>query len=79
MFYIHRYNVVLTCWERSPDERPHFSELVSKLSSFLSSMADYFDLVLSNPAAQMETEKKLLPAVYSMSPIEEGIEGDTAF
>ncbi len=63
-----RYSVVQSCWEESPEDRPNFSELVSKFSSCLSSMADYFDFVVSNPAVVPEDSAT---ACYSMSPIDE--------
>ena len=42
--------MVTTCWDASADLRPKFSELVLKISSFLGSIAEYFDLTISNPA-----------------------------
>ena len=35
------------CWEREPDNRPQFSELVSTISSILESVAGYLELAMS--------------------------------
>lgn len=48
-----RYNTVLSCWDRSPDSRPTFSELVLRFTASLSNVADYFDLVVSRPSSSM--------------------------
>ena len=47
---MHRYSTVLSCWKRSPGDRPRFSELIGSFSGFLSHIADYFDFVLTNPS-----------------------------
>ena len=70
-----RYSVVLSCWERYPEDRPHFSELVCGFSSLLSSMADYFDLVLGNPAIP---EASVCDQEKKSCTINE-VEADTAF
>lgn len=36
--------VILSCWNREPEERPKFSEVVSALSGQLTQMSDYMDL-----------------------------------
>ena len=71
---------MLSCWERYPEDRPHFSELVSRFSSFLSSMADYFDLVLSNPAIPEAAipEASLCEQEKKLTTIHE-VEADTSF
>ena len=38
---IHRYSVMLWCWEIEPDKRPLFSALVRTISISLEAMADY--------------------------------------
>ena len=45
--YVHRYDVMLSCWKVDPDERPEFSDLVLTTSSMLHSLAEYLDLSLS--------------------------------
>ena len=35
---------MMSCWEENPKDRPSFSELVAKLVSLLSSVADYLTL-----------------------------------
>ena len=49
-----RYNILLNCWENIPDDRPLFLEIVSRFSSFLDDIANYF--VLSNLAAPKDSE-----------------------
>ena len=46
-----------SCWESKPDSRPPFSRIVTTLVHFLGSIADYFDLVLGNPATQEESHE----------------------
>ena len=36
-----------SCWESEPENRPHFSELVSTISSILESIAGYLELAMS--------------------------------
>lgn len=33
------------CWNRSPDSRPHFSQLVKTIGMMLSQTAGYLDLI----------------------------------
>ena len=40
-----------SCWEKRAELRPSFSGLVQRFSTSLSTMADYFDLVVNNPDA----------------------------
>ena len=42
-FAIHRYDVVLKCWEHDANTRPCFSDVVQILSDMLDNMAEYFD------------------------------------
>ena len=35
---------MMKCWNKSPAKRPHFSELVSEISTSLEGMADYLEL-----------------------------------
>ena len=35
-----------SCWESKPEDRPHFSNLVTRFVHFLGSLAEYFDLVI---------------------------------
>ncbi len=62
-----------SCWEGNPDDRPHFSELVTKLVHFLGSISDYFDLVIKNSAT--EEQQCEHPSVSEMDP--EVIEAET--
>ena len=39
-----RYEMMVKCWNKSPAMRPHFSELVSEISTSLEGMADYLEL-----------------------------------
>ena len=39
-----------SCWEKSPESRPHFSQLVDSLSTILDNIAEYFDLAGSDQA-----------------------------
>ena len=41
------YSVMRSCWEREPEKRPQFSELVSTISSILESTAGYLELAMS--------------------------------
>jgi len=41
------YSVMRNCWEREPEKRPQFSELVSTISSILESTAGYLELAMS--------------------------------
>ena len=36
-----------SCWESEPENRPHFCELVSNISSILESAAGYLELTMS--------------------------------
>ena len=49
-FCLCRFNVVNSCWESKPKDRPPFSRLVTRFVHFLGSLADYFDLVVGNPS-----------------------------
>ena len=53
LFHLFRYNIVLSCWERNPDLRPFFTDLVREFTAALSNMADYFDLIVSRPSSSM--------------------------
>jgi hypothetical protein len=35
---------MVKCWNKSPAKRPHFSELVSEISTSLEGMGDYLEL-----------------------------------
>ena len=35
---------MMKCWNKRPARRPHFSELVSEISTSLEGMADYMEL-----------------------------------
>jgi hypothetical protein len=37
------YDMIRKCWEKTPDTRPHFSELANILSASLGEMAGYLD------------------------------------
>ena len=37
-------NVMKSCWQEQPEERPTFSELVTIISTTLVGMVDYLDL-----------------------------------
>ena len=39
-----RYDLMVKCWNKSPAKRPHFSELVSEISTSLEVMAGYMKL-----------------------------------
>lgn len=41
--FFFRYNIVSSCWESDAELRPFFSELVSKFTVSLSTVADYFN------------------------------------
>merc|ERR1711923_633697 len=38
------YNMMFYCWDRDPDERPTFTDLVKNLESLLTQGTDYIDL-----------------------------------
>lgn len=42
-----RYSIVAKCWEEDSSKRLSFSEIVGVFSSFLGSLANYFDLDMS--------------------------------
>ena len=60
-----------SCWEEIPDVRPQFSELVSKISVFLASIAEYVDLNITNTATN-------LPESAPFSGCSLGLESETA-
>ena len=37
-----------SCWEKSPESRPHFSQLVSSLSTFFENTAEPLESVVSD-------------------------------
>lgn len=37
----YRYKIVQSCWDKGPELRPHFTELVGTISALLSNMAGY--------------------------------------
>ena len=60
-----RYEIMVKCWNKSPAERPHFSELVSEISTSLERMGDYLELIaepltadLTVSAGQDSTEQE---------------------
>ena len=38
-------SLMYQCWNRSPDSRPHFSQLVETIAMMLSQTAGYLDLI----------------------------------
>ena len=42
-FSYHRYNLMLSCWDKSPEKRPTFLDLVSKLEQMMVPLANYMD------------------------------------
>jgi len=50
------YSVMRNCWEREPEKRPQFSELVSTISSILESTAGYLELAMSLQTVKSDYE-----------------------
>ena len=44
---------MVKCWNKSPAKRPHFSELVSEISTSLEGMADYMELSIEPLTADL--------------------------
>ena len=47
---MHRYSLMLSCWEMDPDQRPSFSTLVRMVSNLLEVIADYLPVDSGVPA-----------------------------
>ena len=47
--YAIRYGMISECWEVEPWKRPHFSQLVTVISTSLEGMAGYLDLNSPSP------------------------------
>ena len=39
-----RYTLLLSCWEKRPESRPTFSDIVSTLENYMESTVNYLDL-----------------------------------
>ena len=50
------------CWNSDPDERPHFSDLVSSLSGFAEMTAGYLDMSNYNPFANEMSSSDPVPS-----------------
>ena len=48
------------CWHGNPDERPTFSQLQTKISAVLSSMADYLEFSEIAPCDEIDEVRTLL-------------------
>ena len=45
--YIYRYQkIMLKCWEKDPNERPTFAQVVIEIEMLLSNSVGYLDLTL---------------------------------
>ena len=40
----YRYEVMLSCWDADPEQRPTFTQLVTTITSVLDPLADYLDV-----------------------------------
>ena len=56
----HRYDLMMKCWNKSPANRPHFSELVSEISTSLEGMAGYMELSTEPLTADLTIEEKCM-------------------
>ena len=61
---VYSYQTVMyQCWHGNPDERPTFSQLQTKISAVLSSMADYLEFSEIVPCDEIdEVCKHIIPS-----------------
>ena len=50
-----------SCWDERPESRPHFSQLISNLTTFLGNIAEYFNLSSTDQAISGCGECTALP------------------
>ena len=48
-----RYTLIVECWNESPDERPHFKDLVLKIVSLLEKVAGYLEFSAFSQTEQL--------------------------
>ena len=54
-----RYEVMLSCWDADPEQRPTFTQLVTTITSVLDPLADYLD-VTTFVTGQQEAETAII-------------------
>ena len=62
LFLCSRYNMMLHCWNHSPDLRPSFSDLVILLEDLLQSSQEYLDITSqAQPVLTYQPDQYLQP------------------
>ena len=55
-----RYEVLLSCWDADPEQRPTFTQLVTTITSVLDPLADYLDVTTFVTGEEQETETTIM-------------------
>ena len=58
-----RYEVIQSCWDIDPQQRPNFSRLVTTITSILDPLADYLDVSTFTEEQEIETTVTESPVV----------------
>ena len=55
-----RYQVMLSCWDTDPEQRPTFAQLVTTITSVLDRLADYLHVTTFVTGEEQETETTIM-------------------
>ena len=73
-----RYQVMLSCWDADPEQRPTFAQLVTTITSILVPLADYLDMTTFVPGEEQEAEITIVVNQLAESDEEANQEGGIA-
>ena len=73
-----RYQVMLSCWDPDPEQRPTFAQLVTTITSVLDPLADYLDVTTFVTGEEEEAEITIMESQVVESEEQASQEGTNA-